>query len=74
MMAKLLDDKARDRTWTGPFLQPIYQQFNVPGMPLDQGSASILGAEHFWGRLETALGQRSDVKRLLESFPSSTRH
>lgn len=73
MMAKLFDDKARDRAWTKPFLHLIYQQFNVPGTPLDKGPESILGSELFWSRLETALGSCSDVKRFLALFPSPTR-
>lgn len=73
MMAKLLEDEARDRAWTHPFLQLIYQQFNTPGVPLDRGSASILGSDLFWSKLETALGQYSSVKRFLALFTSSTR-
>ncbi|MCJ1466351.1 hypothetical protein MMC07_004970 [Pseudocyphellaria aurata] len=72
-MAKLLDDKARHRTWTGPFLRLSYQQFNVPGVSLDQGSVSVPGAVLFCGRLETAPGHGLDSNRFLELYPP-TRH
>lgn len=69
MMTKL--DEARDRAWTHPLLQLIYQQFNTPGVPLDKGSASILGSDLFWSKLEAALDHT--VKRFWRLSPSSTR-
>lgn len=73
IMADLLRHKHDDKTWTYRFLKLIYEAFNAPGVPKDQGHASILEPTQFWSNLEAALGDRSDTKRFLSNFTPSLR-
>ena len=68
IMADLLRHKHDDKTWTYRFLKLIYEAFNAPGVPKDQGHASILEPTKFWSNLEAVLGGWSDTKRLLSNF------
>lgn len=63
-----------NRAWTYPFLQVIYRGFNAPNVPRDMKTASILGVEDFWAKLEHALGPYfQDVKSFLNTFSLSSR-
>ena len=74
MMTGLLQQqKSADISWTYPFLQVIYQEFNAPGVPRDLGPESLVPAGGFWARLEKALGPWEDVKLFLTSFGSAAR-
>ena len=68
IMADLLRHKHDDKTWTYRFLKLIYEAFNAPGIPKDQGYASILEPTKFWSHLEGELGGWSDTKRFLSNF------
>lgn len=68
IMADLIRHKHDDKTWTYRFLKLIYEAFNAPGVPKDQGHASILGPTKFWSNLEAELGGWSDTKRFLSNF------
>ena len=68
MSDEKLRTKSGDKSWTYPYLQLIYREFNVPGIPQDLGSASVIGAEEFWGRMEVLMGQQSEFKRFLGLF------
>lgn len=68
IMKGLLDQKDGHKSWTHPFLQLIYRDFNAPGVPRDLSSASILPAETFWSSLQNVLGPRDDVRTLFASF------
>ena len=68
IMMCLLAQKDDDRSWTHPFLQLVYREFNAPGVPRDLSSSSITPAEAFWTYLHKVLGSRADVGKLLASF------
>ncbi len=68
IMRGLLEQKDDDKSWTHPFLQLVYREFNAPGVPRDLYSLSILPAETFWTSLQKVLGRREDVRTLLASF------
>ena len=68
IMRGLLEQKDDDKSWTHPFLQPVYREFNAPGVPRDLYSSSILPAETFWTNLQKNLGRRDDVRTFLTSF------
>ena len=72
-MTYLLRKKGDGEQWRDSFMGLLYEEFNVPGIPRDMGTASILQAKNFWDRLETALGQRPDTKRFLSLFDVSAR-
>jgi hypothetical protein len=73
MHGLLQQQKSADTSWTYPFLQVIYQDFNAPAVPRDLGPESLVPAGGFWGRLEKALGPWEDVKLFLTSFGSAAR-
>ncbi|KAL8711805.1 MAG: hypothetical protein Q9220_003749 [cf. Caloplaca sp. 1 TL-2023] len=73
MMNQLLHSKPDDRSWTYPFMELIYREFNAPGVPRDLGRQSILRDENYWFKLEAALGDWQDVKRFLALFDATTR-
>lgn len=68
MMNGLRDERNRDKSWTYPFLELVYQGFNAPGVPRDLGKSSIVSPDYFWTKLETALGAWDDVVRFLKQF------
>ena len=68
IMKGLLEQKDDDKSWTHPFLQLVYREFNAPGVPRDLSSSSILPAETFWTNLQKVLGRRDDVRTFLASF------
>ena len=68
IMRGLLEQKDDDKSWTHPFLQLVYREFNAPGVPRDLSSLSILPAETFWTNLKKVLGRREDVRTFLASF------
>lgn len=68
IMADLLRHKHDDKIWTYRFLKLIYEAFNAPGVPKDQGHASILEPTKFWSNLEAELGGWSNTKRFLSNF------
>lgn len=55
------------------FLGLIYKEFNAPGVPRDEGKASILDAKNFWSRFEAAFGHLSDFRQFLSLFDDSSR-
>ena len=67
IMSSLLREENGDKSWTHPFLQLIYQDFNAPGVPRE-GTESVISADEFWFKLPNALGQWQDVKRFLTFF------
>lgn len=73
IMSGVLKQKEHDKSWAQPFLELIYNRFNAPGVPQDQGTGSIVSAEDFWPKLEVALGPWADVKRFLATFGHSAR-
>ncbi|KAL2039975.1 hypothetical protein N7G274_007378 [Stereocaulon virgatum] len=73
MNGLLQQQKSGDTSWTYPFLQVIYQEFNAPGVPRDLGLESLVPAGGFWARLEKALGPWEDVKLFLTSFGRAAR-
>lgn len=73
IMADLLRHNHDDRSWTYRFLELMYEAFNAPGVPKDQGYASILEPTNFWSKLEAELGGWSDTKRFLSDFAPSLR-
>lgn len=68
MINEQLRAKPGDERWTHPYLHLIYKGFNAPGVPQDMGSATLVQAEGFWGRLEVVLGQQPVIKRFLGLF------
>ena len=73
IMNGLRDEKDGDKSWTYPFLHLIYQGFNVLGVPRDLGQSSLVSSEHFWTKLETALGGWEDVKCFSKQFTALER-
>ena len=68
IMRGLFEQKDNDKSWTHPFSQLVYREFNAPGVPRDLDSWSRLPAETFWINLQTVLGRRDDVRTFLASF------
>ena len=68
MNGLLQQQKNDDKSWTHPFLEVIYRDFNAPGVPQDLGEDSIISAGQFRARLQNALDPKEDVKLFVSSF------
>ena len=68
MMRALFEQTDHGRSWTYPFLELIYRDFNAPGVPQDLGPASILTADAFWAKLKKDHGHWDDTRTFLAAF------
>ena len=74
MMKGLLEpQKTGDKSWTYPFLQVIYREFNGPGVPRDLGRPSTVSASIFWAMLKKTLDPWEDLGLFLDSFSCAAR-
>ena len=75
IMSKMLKSSDSEK-WQNQFLRVIYDQFNAPGVPLDDGQGSLIATNKFWERLETALeaDRWADVRYFLSLFKRHEDH
>ena len=74
LMKGNLCGKNSDRTWTYPFLELVYREFNAPCVPRDMKAASILGVDGFWAKLEVTLDPYfHGIKSFLDTFTVASR-